>query len=98
MASVINIYARAFADVVLEKRLDPAKTLAEAQQMSALVRENKALREAWQAPSISADQQRAVVDAIAKRAGSSPIVRDFLAVFIRKGCMRFVAELCWGGS
>jgi DNA-binding MarR family transcriptional regulator len=64
MASVVNIYARAFADVVLEKRLDPAKTLAEAQQMSSLVRENKALREVWQAPSVSADQKRAVLDAI----------------------------------
>jgi F-type H+-transporting ATPase subunit delta len=93
MASVVNIYARAFADVVLEKRLDPAKTLAEAQQMSSLVRENKALREVWQAPSVSADQKRAVLDAIAKRAGISQMVRNFIAVLIDKGRMRFLDEI-----
>jgi len=93
MASVVNIYARAFADVVLEKRLDPAKTLAEAQQISSLVRENKALREVWQAPSVSADQKRAVLDAIAKRAGISQMVRNFIAVLIDKGRMRFLDEI-----
>ena len=93
MASVVNIYARAFADVVLEKRLDPAKTLAEAQQMSSLVRDNKALREVWQAPSVSADQKRAVLDAIAKRAGISQMVRNFIAVLIDKGRMRFLDEI-----
>ena len=93
MASVINIYARAFADVVLEKRLDPAKTLAEAQQMSGLVRENKALREVWQAPSVTADQKRAVLDAIAKRAGISQMVRNFIAVLIDKSRMRFLDEI-----
>jgi F-type H+-transporting ATPase subunit delta len=93
MASVVNIYARAFADVVLEKRLDPAKTLAETQQMSLLVRENKALREVWQAPSVSADQKRAVLDAIAKRAGIAEMVRNFIAVLIDKGRMRFIDEI-----
>lgn len=93
MASVINIYARAFADVVIDKRLDPAKTLAEVQQMSSLVRENKALREVWQAPSITADQKRAVLDAIAKRCGISQMVRNFIAVVIDKGRMRFLDEI-----
>ena len=93
MATVVNTYARAFADVVIEKRLDPAKTLAEAQQMSALVRENKALREVWQAPSVTADQKLAVLDAIAKRAGISQMVRNFIAVLIDKGRMRFLDEI-----
>lgn len=93
MASVVNIYARAFADVVMEKRLDPAKTLAEAQQMSLLVRENKALREVWQAPSITADQKRAVLDAIVKRAGISQMARNFVAVLIDKGRIKFLDEI-----
>jgi len=67
--------------------------LAEAQQMSSLVRENKALREVWQAPSVSADQKRAVLDAIAKRAGISQMVRNFIAVLIDKGRMRFLDEI-----
>ena len=44
MATVTNTYARAFADVVMSTRLDPAVTLAEAQQMAAFARDNKDLR------------------------------------------------------
>ena len=93
MASVVNIYARAFVDVVMDRRLDPAKTLAEAQQVSSLVRENNALQEVWQAPSVTAEQKRAVLDAIAKRAGISQMVRNFIAVLIDKGRMRFLEEI-----
>jgi F-type H+-transporting ATPase subunit delta len=93
MASVVNTYARAFADAVMNKRLDPAKTLAEAQQISTLVRESGELREVWVAPSISAEQKRAVLDAIAKRAGISQMVRNFVAVLIDKGRVNFLQEI-----
>jgi F-type H+-transporting ATPase subunit delta len=93
MASVVNTYARAFADVVVDKRLDPAKTLAEAQQISALVRESGELREVWVAPSISPEQKRAVLDAIVKRAGVSQMVRNFVAVLIDKGRVNFLQEI-----
>jgi F-type H+-transporting ATPase subunit delta len=93
MASVVNTYARAFADVVIDKRLDPAKTLAEAQQISALVRESGELREVWVAPSIPAEQKRAVLDAIVKRAGISQMVRNFIAVLIDKGRVHFLQEI-----
>ena len=93
MASVVNIYARAFADVVMDKRLDPAKTLAEVQEIAALVRESKILREVWQAPSITAEQKRAVLDAVVKRAGISQMVRNFIAVLIDKGRIRFLDEI-----
>jgi F-type H+-transporting ATPase subunit delta len=93
MASVVNIYARAFADVVMDKRLDPAKTLTEAQQIAALVRESKELREVWGAPSIPAEQKRAVLDAIVKRTGISQMVRNFIAVLIDKGRMKFLDEI-----
>jgi F-type H+-transporting ATPase subunit delta len=93
MASVVNTYARAFADVVMDKKLDPAKTLAEAQQISALVRESGELREVWVAPSIPAEQKRAVLDAIVKRAGISQMVRNFIAVLIDKGRVHFLQEI-----
>ena len=50
MATVTNTYARAFADVVMGRRLDAAATLAEAQQIAALAAESKVLREVWDAP------------------------------------------------
>jgi F-type H+-transporting ATPase subunit delta len=93
MATVISTYARAFADVVMDKRLDAAKTLAEAQQISALVRDSKVLREVWETPSIAAEQKRAVLDAIVKRAGISQMVRNFVAVLIDKRRMKFLDEI-----
>ena len=82
MASVTNTYARAFADVVFEGRLDANKTLAEAQSLAALVAGSKELREVWEAPSIKAVQKRAVLDAIVAREGISRPVRNFVAVLI----------------
>jgi len=93
MATVTNTYARAFADVVMSTRLDPAVTLAEAQQMAAFARDNKDLREVWDAPAISADQKRAVLDDIVKRAGISRPVRNFVAVLIDHRRTRFIGEI-----
>ncbi len=93
MASVTSIYARAFADVVISSRLDVQKTLAEAQQISALVRASKALREVWEAPSIPAEQKRAVLDGIVKKAGFSRPLRNFAAVLIDKGRIRFLDDI-----
>jgi F-type H+-transporting ATPase subunit delta len=93
MATVTNTYARAFADVVMDKRLDPAATLAEAQQMAAFARDNKGLREVWDAPAITADQKRAVLDSIVKRAGISRPVRNFVAVLIDHRRTRFIGEI-----
>lgn len=93
MATVVSTYARAFADVVTANKLDAAKTLAEAQQMAAMVKESKPLREVWENPSIPAEQKRAVLDAIAKRAGLSRPVRNFVAVLIDKGRVKFLDEI-----
>jgi F-type H+-transporting ATPase subunit delta len=93
MATVVSTYARAFADVVMDSRLDASKTLIEAQQVSALVRDNKDLREVWEAPSIPAEQKRAVLDSIVKRAGISRPVRNFVAVIMDKGRIKFLPEI-----
>ena len=93
MATVANTYARAFADVVMANRLDAARTLEEAQQMAGLVRENKALREVWENPSIPAEQKRAVLDGIVQRAGMTRPVRNLVAVVIDKGRMRFLGDI-----
>jgi len=93
MATVINTYARAFADVVMSNHLDPTRTLAEAQQIAGLFRENKSLREVGEAPSISPEQKRAVLDAIVQRAGISRPVRNLVAVLIDKRRTRFLGEI-----
>src|SRR5713226_5411265 len=93
MATVTNTYARAFADVVMSMRLDPAVALAEAQQMAAFARDNKGLREVWDAPAISAEKKRAVLDSIVKRAEISRPVRNFVAVLIDHRRTRFIGEI-----
>lgn len=93
MATVVNTYARAFADVVMDKHLDPARTLAEVQQVAALIGESKELRDVWENPSIPAEQKRAVLDAIVQRASLSRPVRNFIAVLIDKGRIRFLTEM-----
>jgi F0F1-type ATP synthase delta subunit len=84
MATVVNTYARAFADVVIGNRLDAWRTVAEAQQVAALADQSRELREVWDNPSIAAEQKRAVLDAIVRRAGISAPVRNFVAVVIDK--------------
>ena len=93
MATVINTYARAFADVVASSRLDAARTLAEAQQIAGLVEQSKDLREVWDNPSILPAQKRAVLDAIVGRAAISRPVRNFIAVLIDKRRTRFLSEI-----
>ena len=90
MASVTSTYARAFADVVFDKHLDPAKTLQEAQSLAQLAAGSLELREVWEAPSIPAEQKRALLDAIVARAVFSRPVRNFVAVLMDHKRIRFL--------
>src|SRR5438105_834760 len=93
MASVTNVYARAFADVVVANRLDPVQTLRQAQSLAALVASSRELREVWHAPSIPAGQKRGVLDAIVSREGVSKPVRNFVAVLIDHRRIEFLNEI-----
>jgi len=93
MASLVNTYARAFADVVFSAKLDPAKTQDEAKSLAELVGTNRALREVWEAPSIPAAQKIAVLDAIAARGGFSRPLRNFAAVLIEHRRTAFLAAI-----
>jgi len=82
MASVTGVYARAFADVVFERRLDATKTLRELHALGDLLKNNPDLRRVWENPAIAAEQKRGVLDAIVHREGFSRLVRNFIAVLI----------------
>jgi F-type H+-transporting ATPase subunit delta len=90
MASVTSTYARAFADVVFDQKLDPAKTLQEAQSLAQLAASSLELREVWEAPSIPAEQKRALLDAIVTRGSFSRPVRNFVAVLMDHGRIKFL--------
>ena len=93
MASIATTYARAFADVIFNLRLDPGAALQEAQSIAALVAESKNLRDVWEAPSIPAAQKRAVLDAIAARQNISRPARNFIAVLIDHRRINFLAPI-----
>jgi F-type H+-transporting ATPase subunit delta len=89
MASVASVYARAFADVVFEKRLDAGKTMAELRGLSALLHANPDLGRVWESPAIAAEAKRGVLDSIVMREGFSKPVRNFVAVLIDHRRMHF---------
>jgi F-type H+-transporting ATPase subunit delta len=93
MASVANTYARAFADAVFSGRLDPDKTLQEAQAVAELVAGSRELRAVWETPSITAEQKRAVLDAVVARQGISRTVRNFVAVLIDHRRINFLGPI-----
>ena len=82
MAAVTSAYARAFTDVVLEKRLDGAGILQQLHALSATLAESLELRRVLQNPSIPAPQKRGLLDVIVSREKISPPVRNFAAVLI----------------
>ena len=93
MASVTSIYARAFADAVLEIKASPEKSLSEAKGLAELVAGSLELREVWETPSIPAEQKRAVLDAIVAREGISSPVRNFIAVLIDHQRIKFLGPI-----
>ncbi len=82
MASVGSRYARAFAEVVTERKLEAERVRRELRSLAEVVAGNAELRRVWEAPALPAGQKRAVLDALAQRAGVSRPVRNFLAVLI----------------
>jgi F-type H+-transporting ATPase subunit delta len=80
MASVIGVYARAFADVVVRNKLDSVRMLEELRGFEALLKENIQLRRVMENPSIPGDRKRAVLDVVAQRSGITQQVRNFIAV------------------
>jgi F-type H+-transporting ATPase subunit delta len=82
MAAVANRYARAFADVVFEKRLDAGKAAAELETLAQVLDENAQLRQLWENPAVPSEQKRGVLDAIVRTLRLSKPVRNFVAVLL----------------
>ena len=82
MAAVLARYARAFADVVVEQKLNPDKTTEELSQVADLIQSSNELRNVLQNPSVARGQKLALLDAIMQRIGGTKMLRNFLAVLI----------------
>lgn len=82
MASFVGIYARALADVVVDRQLDANRIAAELDSVSAILAESAELRTVWDSPSVEQDQKLKLLDALAARAQLSREVRNFVAVIL----------------
>jgi len=82
MASFVGIYARALADVVIDRRIDADRVAAELNSIATFLRESAELRTIWDTPSVTGEQKLKLLDAIAKKAGLLREVRNFTAVLI----------------
>ena len=93
MAAVASRYARAFADVVLDGKLDPKQVTEQLGAIVELYRSNLDLRRVWESPAIAAEQKRKLLDAIVERNAVLRPVRSFLAVLIDHGRIREVEPI-----
>lgn len=93
MAAVTSRYARAFADVVFDTKLETTKVTDDLHSILGLVQESAELRHVWENPSIAPEQKRRLLDAIAGRLGLQRQVRNFLAVLIDHHRIAMLAEI-----
>ena len=93
MAAVAGRYARAFAEVVAERGMDPEKTVAELMQMAELVGSSHELRNVLINPAVEHKQKISLLDAIIKKMGGSKPLRNFVAVLIDHKRLGQIAEI-----
>lgn len=80
MAAIDTRYARAFAAVVSDQKLNVAAAQGELNDFADTLEASAELREVLENPSIPEPQKLKVLDAIAAKAGMSKTVRNLIAV------------------
>lgn len=96
MAAVAGRYARAFAEVVVQRHMDADKTVQEFTQVAELVGVSHELRNVFLNPAVDHKQKISLLDVIIKRIGGPKVLRNFVAVLIdhkRIGHIGEIAEL-----
>jgi F-type H+-transporting ATPase subunit delta len=93
MAAVTARYARAFADVVFEQKLDAAKVVAEVRALEAAMNESPALRHTWDNPAVANPAKFKVLDAIIKAIGGQRVTRNFIALLIERRRIRSLKDI-----
>jgi len=82
VAALAPRYARAFAEAAQAVRLDVAAALRQMRDFAETLAGSSELREFLMNPSVEMPQKLKVLDAIAKRIGMFPTVRNFMAVIV----------------
>ena len=94
MAAVSSRYARAFADVIADTKLDASKAIVQLNSIVAAFEASRELREVWESPAIPVEQKRKVLDALAGKVGvTDRPVRNFIAVLIDQDRIALLPEI-----
>ena len=93
MASVASVYARAFADVVLDEHLDADRSVAGLCRIAALFSASVDLRRVWENPAVPAEQKHRLLDTIGQREGIDKPVRNLVAVLIDHRRLPFLERI-----
>ncbi len=82
MAAIASRYARALVEVVLEQKTDPDIARQQLNAIVQAVHDSTELRRVWESPAVSAEQKRAVLDAVVGQMGITKTIRNFVAILI----------------
>lgn len=93
MAAIAARYARAFAEVATEHKLDPEQTVQELDDLGQLFTENRELHELFLNPAVPHEDKLKLLDAIIKKMGGGKLLRNFLAVLIDQRRIGLMAEI-----
>lgn len=93
MAAFVSHYARAFADVVLQAKLDPAAIDRQMNDFLAAWDSSSQLREVFENPAVSEAQKVAILDKMNAKLGMVPQLRNFIAILIRNARIAHVHEV-----
>jgi len=93
MASVASTYARAFAEVVFDTRMDANRAIGGLRRISGLLTESVELRRVWENPAVPAEQKRKLLDAIVRQEGIEHHVRNLVAVLIDHRRTQFLERI-----
>jgi F-type H+-transporting ATPase subunit delta len=83
MAAINSRYARALADVAVEKKLDADQLVGELRSLSQTLEVSPELRAVLETPAVPASQKLKLLSAVAAKVGASPVARNFLAVLVQ---------------
>jgi F-type H+-transporting ATPase subunit delta len=93
MASVASTYARAFADVVFDARLDAGRAIGGLRQIATLFNQSIELRRVWENPAVPVEQKRKLLDVIVQHDGIERQVRNLVAVLIDHRRLPFLSRI-----
>lgn len=93
MAAVLARYARAFADVVTERKLNAGAITRQLENVASTLADSRELREVWASPSIPTKQKIQLLDTFAQRLELAREARNFVAVLIEQRRVASLADI-----